>query len=126
MENSSFLGELYHIKKTATQGYSFFVYRLGNAQASLALHSARCYLHSASLRAVTSSPRQCLSKLGIALGSSLLHFFKVGVLYVVASVLSTALGSATACAAVRVGLSTALSSVSSVVHVLACSVESIV
>ena len=66
------------------------------------------------------------TELGIALGSLLLNFLKVGVLYVVASVLSTALGSATACTAVRVGLCTALSSVSSVVHVLASSVESIV
>ncbi len=51
MENSIFLGELYHIKKL--QSYWIAVF--------LCMRSARRYLHSASLRAVTFSPRQCWS-----------------------------------------------------------------
>lgn len=107
-------------KKAATQMGCSFLQRL-----YCCLRSARRYLYSALLRTVTASPRHSSNKLDSALGSSLLDFFKVGVLYVVASVLrrSTALGTRIK---VRTCLCTALSSVSCVVHILASRVESIV
>ena len=99
---------------------------LASAMLKRAWHCSRLYLYSAALRTITSSPRQCLSKLSTALGSLLFNLFEVCVLNVVACVLRTTLSAATTSTAVRVCLSTTLSSVSSIVHVLASSVECVV